>query len=156
MYSLIHFADVIARFFPGGIEGYSTDGPQAIKLGIDILEASIHHTPIAAIMQEMLRRTAQSCSIRLPTVQRSTDETQKATKKKYVLDDFIKACTRPTFMQPLDEVANRYMDSFSEDWIAQSDNTAASESPWPRHSSNTPSGTETTTPGLMHIRNFLN
>lgn len=157
MFSLIHFADVIARFFPGGMEGYSTDGPQAIKMSIDILEESIHSAPVAAIMQEMLRRTAKSCSIRLSAVETPMGGAQHGVQRRYILDDFIKACTRPTFTQPLAQIAQRYAASFSDDWLAHSDAAASSNTTWGRDSSShTPSETELGSHGLMHIRSLLN
>jgi hypothetical protein len=148
MYSLLHFADVIARFFPGGIDGHSTDGPQAIKIGIDMLDESANNVPAVKIMQEMLRRTAKSCSIRLITIEAFAG-------KRYILDDFVRACTRPTFRQPLAEIADRYAPTFAHDWHVR-DGTHSSRSPWSRHSPNTPTGTGTSTTGLMQIRNLLN
>lgn len=156
MYSLIHFVDVIARHFPGGIEGYSTDGPQAIKLGIDILEESIHSAPVALIMQEMLRRTARSCSIRLSNIESQVDGTKPGSTKRYVLDDIIRACTRPTFNQPLREIARRYTPTFASDWLAHRDTKSSSQLPWRDGDSNTPDGPEAGSHGFMHIRNLLN
>ena len=50
MYSLLHFADVVARYFPGGNEGQWKDGPEAIKAGMEILKESVPGFPIAGIL----------------------------------------------------------------------------------------------------------
>ena len=58
MYSLLHFADVIARYFPGGTEGLCKDGSNYIKAGMEIIEEYLSVFPVAELIQEMLRRTA--------------------------------------------------------------------------------------------------
>jgi len=155
MYSLLHFADAIARFFPGGTDQYLIDGPQAIKNGIEMLEESVQNAPVAAVMQEMLRKTAASCLIRVSAIEPMTGTGQYGKRKKYGMDEFIKACTRPTFNQSLGEIASRFAPSFSEDWIALHNMDApAAASLQGVDFSGVQAGPGTH--GLMQIRNLLN
>lgn len=157
MYSLLHFADVLARFFPGGIEGRCKDGPEAIKAGMEMLEESAVGFSVAGLMQEMLKRTANSCSIRFP----SSDPgfgfpPPKLLKITYQMDDFILACTRPSYVQPVEEIRKRYLPSLIADWLARSSAFGFMEPTWENKIRRVSSQEEIGAQGLMQIRNLLN
>lgn len=118
MFAVLHLSDTIARFFPGGVEGRSKDGPEAIQFGLEVLMQSAVGFPVAGPLQEMLRREAKACSIRLP---KSFDlmVSTKPAYPAYRIDDLIDACTRPTYTQPLNELIPRYVPSFSADWAVE-------------------------------------
>ena len=105
MFSILHLADPVARFFPEGIEGGSKDGPEAIQFGIEALMQSRTGFLVAGPLQEMLRKTAEECSIRFPM-----NEVMAApipSREKYRVDDLIDACTRPSYTQPIGEIHSR-------------------------------------------------
>ncbi|KAH8656216.1 hypothetical protein BGZ60DRAFT_385086 [Tricladium varicosporioides] len=118
MFAVLHLTDLIARFFPGGKDG-GKDGPEAIQLGMDILMQSRAGFPVAGPLQEMLRRTAQQCSIRLPRNLGDTLTPSPPPKQIYRMDDLIDACTRPTYCQPVEDIHVRYLPSFSADWSSE-------------------------------------
>ncbi|KUJ10509.1 uncharacterized protein LY89DRAFT_596406 [Mollisia scopiformis] len=154
MFAVLHLSDTIARFFPGGVEGRSKDGPEAIQFGLEVLMQSAAGFPVANPLQEMLRREAKKCSIRLP---RTLDliAPKTAPQQVYRIDDFIDACTRPTFTQPFDELIPRYMASFSADWAIQGASGGFLEASSGR-SLRVQSAEERGAQHLMQIRNLLN
>ncbi|EPE31271.1 hypothetical protein GLAREA_12574 [Glarea lozoyensis ATCC 20868] len=117
MFSVLHLTGVIAQHFPGGVsgvgtEGSGTDGPEAIHLGIEALGQSRNGFPVAGPFQEMLRRTAaQENLLIMPP--------SPALKRIYRIDDFLDACTRPTYLQPFAEIHTRFHPSLKSQWVAE-------------------------------------
>jgi hypothetical protein len=75
----------------------------------------------------MLRRTTNECGIRLS---KSVDEPMNPRphdKDIYRVDDLIDACTRPTCIQPVDEIHSRYSTSFSVDWTINAASLASTQ-----------------------------
>jgi hypothetical protein len=62
MFAVLHANDVIPRFLPGGVDIPAKDGPGAIQFGMEVLM----HLRLAGPLQQILRRTANECSIRPP------------------------------------------------------------------------------------------
>lgn len=154
MFSILHLADLVARFFPGGIEGGSKDGPEAIQFGIEALIQSRAGFPAAGPLQEMLRRTAKNCSIRFPM-----NELMSASvpaKSGYRVDDMIDACTRPSYTQPVNEIHSRYLPSISADWAAEGPAFGFLEPGSGARRLRIPSAEERGAQSLMQIRNLLN
>ncbi len=118
MFATLHLSDTIARFFPGGIEGRSKDGPEAIQFALEALMQSGAGFPIAGPLQELLRRTAKECSTRLP---RNLPELMLSSKPQqvYRIDDLIDACTRPTYARPIVELILKDEPSFSATWATE-------------------------------------
>ncbi|KAI1007995.1 hypothetical protein K3495_g235 [Podosphaera aphanis] len=102
MFAILHMADVIARFFPGG-GGLRKDGSETIMLGIEALSVG---PPVASLFQELLRRCAEECAICLPL----SPPTQP-----YRLDILIDAFTRSTYKQPVEQINQNYSPSFCSD-----------------------------------------
>jgi hypothetical protein len=157
MFALLHLTDVIARFFPGGMEGSSKDGPEAIHFGFEVLAESRVGFPVAGPLQEMLRKTANECSIRLPG---DGDEFAGITRRRfntqvYLIDDLVNACTRPSYVQPIHEIHGMYSITFTKEWAAESPSYGFHEpmSGAPRMA---PSAEEKGAQSLMQIRNLLN
>jgi len=157
MFAILHLSDTIARFFPGGIEGRSKDGPEAIQFALEILTESRVGFPNAGPLQEMLRRSAKECSIRIPIKQpESTSARKPQPQQVYQIDDFIDVCTRPTYSQPVEELVSKYMPSFSSDWAVE---VATIELRGPGSNAarmHVPSAEERGARNLMHIHNLLN
>ena len=157
MFSILHLVDVIARFFPGGIEGPTKDGPDAVTFGLEALLQSHIGFPIAGPFTEMLRQTARECSIRLPkNIDNLPTSRRSSNAQIYRMDDMIDACTMPSYVQPVGELHRRYHASFSADWVAEAESCGFPKS----RPGNTRLVAETVeekaAQNLMQIRNLLN
>jgi hypothetical protein len=156
MFSILHLVDVIARFFPGGIEGGSKDGPEAIQFGLETLMQSRSGFPVAGPLQEMLRRTATECSIRLPRNMVDLMVSPRPPKQIYRMDDLIDACTRATYTQPVAEIHSKYGPSFSADWAIDGVFFGFQEPASGATRLRVPSAEERGAQSLMQISNLLN
>lgn len=153
MFAVVHLTDAIARFFPGGKEGGSKDGPDAITFGMDALIQSLVGFPIAGPLQELLRRTANELYIRLPRNLSEVMAPPKPPKPMYQLDDFVDACSRPTYSQPILEIRNRFGSGFAADWASEGASFGFLRGPSRVH---VPSAEERGAQSLMQIHNLLN
>ena len=156
MVALLHLTDVICRFFPTNVNGRSRDGAAAIRLALESLMQSSPGFRIAGIFQELLRRTANECSVPLPDNLSSLLSPPPPPKQKYGMLDFIDACMRPTYVQPAAEIHSRYVDSFAADW-------ASKGGPYSNYLDRPPGmrlggqpADERSAQRLMQIRNLLN
>jgi hypothetical protein len=154
MFSILHLSDLVARFFPGGAEGGSKDGPEAIQFGMEALMQSRAGFPVAGPFQEMLRRTAQDCSIRFPMNELMA--TPILPKGVYRIDDLIEACTRASYIQPIHEIHSRYLPSISADWAAEGTALGFLGPDSGASRMKIPSAEERGAQNLMQIRNLLN
>lgn len=155
MFAALHLTDVIARFFPHAVGGYSETSTKTIGFGLDLLNESQARLPVAGPLQELLRRTANECGISLS---QGTDEPVVANRQVmdiYQVDDLINACTRYTYVQPIKEIHSRYSPSFSTDWASHA--PAFEFRPTTSGSRmHIPPIEESGSRNLMHIRNLLN
>ncbi|CAL3969898.1 hypothetical protein PZA11_007552 [Diplocarpon coronariae] len=156
MLAALQLIDVVARFFPGGAEGGSKDGPEAIYFGMELLMQSRVSFPVAGPLQEMLRRSAIECSILLPRDMRDLMLPPKPPQQIYQIDDFLGACTRATYVHPIAKVHSKYGPSFSADWAAECPAYGFSESTTCARRLRFPSAEERGAQSLMQIRNLLN
>jgi len=154
MFSILHISDLVARFFPGGVEGGSKDGPEAIQFGTEALIQSRTGFPVAGPLQEMLRKTAKECSIRFPM--NEIMAVPKLPRGIYRIDDLIDACTRPSYIQPVNEIHSRYLPSISVDWVAEGAVLGFIEPGSGARRLRVPSEDERGAQSLMQIRNLLN
>jgi hypothetical protein len=115
MFAVLHLCDVVARFFPGKIDGASKDGLEAIQFGLEALMQSRVGFPVAGPLQELLRRTSEH-SVHIPGGLEEVMGGPRPPNTLYRMDDFIDACTRPTYIQPVSDVHMKYMPAFSADW----------------------------------------
>ena len=158
MFALLHLTDVIARFFPGGVEDSSKDGPEAIRFGFDALTQSRAGFPVAGPLQEMLRKTAIECAIRLPRdpLDIAGGSRRASNTQIYRMDDLVDACTRPSYVQPIDEIHARYSLSFHADWAAEAGAFGFQDLSSGSRALRVPSAEERGAQSLMQIRNLLN
>ena len=155
MFSVLHLTDVICRFFPNGDDGAGKDGALAIQIGMEVLIQSCLGFPIAGPFQEMLRRTANDCSVPLPRYISDRLAHPRPPKQSYGMDDFIDACTRPSYVQPVYEIHNRYLPSFSVDWTSHGGAYGFCE-PLASRRLRGQSAEERSAQTLMQISNLLN
>lgn len=155
MFGVLHLTDVICRFFPNSVDGYSKDGETAIQLGMEVLMQSCPGFPVAGPFQAMLQRTANECSVPLPKNVSDLLISPRLPKKKFGIDDIIDACTRPSYVQPVGEIHNRYLASFSMEWTANGGSYGFLE-PSSGRRLRGPSAEERGARSLMQIRNLLN
>lgn len=120
MFSLLHLCDVIVRYFPGKVDTSTKDGPEAVRFGLEVLMQSRQGFPIAGTFQELLRRTAIESSVQLPKNLIDLTTTVRHPSSTYIADDFINACTRPSYLQPVNDILAMFDMDFSADWVAQS------------------------------------
>lgn len=158
MFSVLHLTDIIARFFPGGIEGRYKSGPEAIKLALEVLEESKESFPVAGPFKEMVVRTAKACTIRTSLKQPEVDVPPMPRHKAYQLEDFVDAFTRPSYVQPIEEIRQRYLPSMSNDWLAYGSDFGffGRDVTSTMQGSMTLSEEETGAENLMRIRSLLN
>jgi hypothetical protein len=122
MFAVLHLTDIIANFFPSQVDTVSKDGPEAIRFGLEALMQSRAGFPIAGTLQELLRRSAIQYSVRLPS---NIDDLMAPPNRSmqprtiYRMDDFIDACTRPTYIQPVKDIHDGLAQTFTADWMAE-------------------------------------
>lgn len=112
MFAILHLCDVVTRFFPGKVNSTSKDGPEAMQFGMEALTQSRAGFPIAGPFQELLLRTAKECSVCLPSDLMALPGPPKMV---YMMDDFIDACTRLTYGQPIEDIHLKYQPTFAID-----------------------------------------
>ncbi len=156
MFAVLHLCHVVARFFPGRIDAESKDGPAAVQFGIEVLMQSRAGFPVAGTLQELLRRTANEYSVRLSS---NTNDPMGASHYPgpiFRTDDFIDACTRPSYMQPISEIHAKFHSNFSIDWVAESLYFGFKESLFGDRSLRISDSEERAAQNLMQISNLLN
>lgn len=155
MFAVLHLCDVIARTYSNRGGSHIKDAPRAIRFGIECLEQSKEGFAIAGPLQELLRQTAIECSVQLPPKNDALAGTTDR-QRRYQMDDFIDACTHPTYVQPVLEIQAKFSATLVADWVAQAP-------AWGLLDFNTYLGKQTTkseeehgAQNLMHIQNLLN
>lgn len=156
MFGALQLIDTIARYFPGGAGGDSKNGSEAIQFGIEILMESKVGFPLAHTLQELLRRTAKECAIPIPAGLAERMKPPGSQPQTYRLDDFLEACTMPSYVQPVHEVHAKFSPAFSADWMAEASKYGFRESTTGAVRLRGPSDEERGAQSLMQIRNLLN
>ncbi|KAL5351050.1 hypothetical protein ACLOAV_004624 [Pseudogymnoascus australis] len=122
MLAISSICDFIIRFFPTKSTNDASikDGPEAIALGLEVLQESFIGVPAAGAIREMLRRAAVGCTTRLPQSMDQLLARPTTLRSTYSYGDFIALCTRPSFRQPLWGVREKFCKGFAEDWCVMS------------------------------------
>ncbi|KFY95246.1 hypothetical protein V500_02864, partial [Pseudogymnoascus sp. VKM F-4518 (FW-2643)] len=122
MFVVLNICHLIARFFPAKPPNDSDikDGSEAVTIGLEALQESNIGFPAAGALQELLRRSAAACSLRLPQSLDYLITRQRNARPTYSYHDFIDVCTRPSCHQPLWAVREKFDSKFAEDWYSQS------------------------------------
>ena len=61
MFAVLHLTNVVAWFFPGGVDIPAKDRPAAMQFGAEVLMQSRAGFAVAGPLQQMLRKTAHEC-----------------------------------------------------------------------------------------------
>jgi len=158
MFATLHHCDTVIRFFPEVVGETSRDASAAVRLGLETLRQSNAGFPVAATLQELLRRTANECSVPLPKGTEKFVATTGALHNPYSyrMDDVIDACTRPSYVQSVEGIHSRYLASFPADWAAEGASFGFYDPPLGTKSLRGPSAEERGAQHLMNISNLLN
>jgi hypothetical protein len=115
LFAMLHICDVVARFFPGKVDLIGKDGAEAIKFGMESLMQVRAGYPIAGPFEELLLQTANECSIHTSYLRALS----RPRKRRYRMDDFVDACTRLTYCQPVEDIHLKYQLTFAIEWMAE-------------------------------------
>ncbi|OBT76461.1 hypothetical protein VF21_04003 [Pseudogymnoascus sp. 05NY08] len=159
MFVVLNICHLIARFFPAKPTNNPSikDGSEAVTIGIEVLHESSIGFPAAGALQELLRRSAATFSLKLPHSLDHLLTQQGNMRTTHSYNDFIDVCTRPSYHQPLRGVREKFDGNFAEDWYTQSPEFGFRLPP-PGQQSLRELQTESDRgiPYLMQIRNLLN
>jgi hypothetical protein len=156
MFAVLHLCDIVARFFPTKLDKSSKDGSDALQLGMEVLMQSHLGFPVAGIFLELLRRTSNECSVLLPRNLTELLVISRPPKSIFRMDDFIDACTMPTYAQPVKDIHMRYLPSFSSEWTSSGTSFGFKEPEFGARRLRVASEEERGAQNLMQIRNLLN
>jgi len=156
MLASLQLIDIISRFFSEGTQEGSKNGAEAVQFGMELLMESRIGFPVAGPLQEMLRRSAVECAVLLPRNLEELMFSPTSAKRVYDLDDFLGACTNPTYIQPVLEAQARFSACFSSDWIIEGPAYGFRESTFGIRRLRFPSAEERGAQSLMQVRNLLN
>ena len=122
MFVILNICNLIARFFPAKPTNDLSikDGSEAVTIGMEALHESSIGFPAAGALQELLRRSAAACSLKLPANVDYLAAPDGNSRTPLSYNDFIDVCTRPSYHQPLWGVRKKFDGEFAEDWYAQS------------------------------------
>ncbi|OBT93674.1 hypothetical protein VE01_08019 [Pseudogymnoascus verrucosus] len=159
MFVVLNICHLIARFFPAKPTNDPSikDGSEAVTIGIEVLHESNVGFPAAGALQELLRRSAVACSLKLPPSLDYLLTQQGNGRTAHSYNDFIDVCTRPSYHQPLRGVREKFDGNFAEEFYTQSPEFGFRLPP-PGQQSLRELQTESdrSIPYLMQIRNLLN
>ncbi|KAG9238959.1 hypothetical protein BJ875DRAFT_366647 [Amylocarpus encephaloides] len=156
MFGLLQLSDLVARNFPGGKDSVGKDGQQAIYFGMEALMQSRLGFPTAGPLQEMLRSNASRINIQLPPNLNEIMTPPSSPRNYYLMDDMIDACTRPTYLHPLEAVFARMQSSFTQEWVSEASAFGFLESTLTSSTRRVASADEAAAQGLMRLQRVLN
>lgn len=159
MFVVLNICHLIARFFPAKPANNPSikDGSEAVTIGIEVLYESSIGFPAAGALQELLRRSAAACSLKLPQSLDDLLTPQGNVRRAHSYNDFIDVCTRPSYHQPLRSVREKFDGNFAEEWYNQSPEFGLRLPQRGQQSlRELQSQPDRSIPYLMQIRNLLN
>lgn len=117
IFGILHLCDIIGKFFPTRISQGSKNGPEAVQFGLEALMHSRESFPIGGPLQDLLRRSAIEQSILLPSNVDTLMASPNSPGRVYRLDEYIDACTQPSYAQPVFDISRKYdAESFASEW----------------------------------------
>ncbi|TGO48785.1 hypothetical protein BOTNAR_0459g00060 [Botryotinia narcissicola] len=115
IFAILNLTDVIVRLFPKISRELGKDDEEAVKLATDVLEQSLLTFPVAAIFAEKFQ--AITTKILFPG-RKNFDNLlyHKRSESRSLLDGVIDACTRSTYIQPIDSIQKRFATGMQSNW----------------------------------------
>ncbi|TGO80923.1 hypothetical protein BPOR_1523g00030 [Botrytis porri] len=115
VFAILNLTDVIVRFSPKINRELGKDDEEAVKLATEVLEQSLATFPVAAIFTEKFREITKKILFPWPS---NLDDLlyHKRSKSKSLLDGVIDACTRATYIQPINSIQKRFATGIQSNW----------------------------------------
>ncbi|KAF7935588.1 hypothetical protein EAE99_002568 [Botrytis elliptica] len=115
VFAILNLTDVIVRFFPKINRELGKDDEEAVKLATEVLEQSLLTFPVAAIFREKFREITKKILFPWPS---NLDNLLylKRSKSRSLLDGVIDACTRTTYIQPINSIQKRFATDIQSNW----------------------------------------
>ncbi|KAF7959677.1 hypothetical protein EAE96_001291 [Botrytis aclada] len=115
VFAVLNLTDVIVRFFPKIDRELGKDDEDAVRLATEVLEQSLLTFPVAAIFTEKFREITKKILFPWPS---NLDNLlwHKRSKSRSLLDGVIDACTRATYIQPINSVQKRFATGIQSNW----------------------------------------
>ncbi|KAL9038816.1 MAG: hypothetical protein Q9214_005131 [Letrouitia sp. 1 TL-2023] len=102
-FCIVHVGDVLVRHSPK-----QPPAADVVEFCLGLLDQAGVSFPICGPLQELFRRTAVECNVPVP---KNVDYTGR-----YGIDDFLNACTRLDYKQPLDQSVRHVDSRVAQDW----------------------------------------
>ncbi|KAL8758085.1 MAG: hypothetical protein Q9184_004029 [Pyrenodesmia sp. 2 TL-2023] len=106
-FCIIHLGDTLIRYSP-----HDPAASDVVEFCLGVLQQASLGFPINGPLQELFRRTAVECGVKLP--QRVEEMTGQL--GNYGMDDILDACTRLDYKQPVDQSVRHIDDNVAEEW----------------------------------------
>lgn len=121
LFLIVNVCDIIARFFPAKAASADLDGPEALLLGLRVLEESYANgrgSPVASVLQEQLRLAAAQYSpiVKVPPGQEHDLNSKTSNHPDCTYEMVMDACTRAVYFQPLWGVREKFDKKMAQDW----------------------------------------
>lgn len=115
IFAILNLTDVIVQLSPKINIELGKDDEEAVKLATEVLEQSLLTFPVAAIFTEKFREITKKILFPWP---RDLDNLlyHKRSKSRSLLDGVIDACTRATYIQPIDSIQKRFATDIQSNW----------------------------------------
>lgn len=106
-FCIIHIGDTLIRYSP-----QEPPASDVVEFCLGMLQQASGGFPICGPLQELFRRTALECGVKLPA------DIEKITGQlgNYGMDDILDACTRLDYKQPVDQSVRHIADNIAEEW----------------------------------------
>ncbi|KAL8819497.1 MAG: hypothetical protein Q9223_002085 [Gallowayella weberi] len=106
-FCIVHLGDALIRYSP-------RDPPASdiVEFVLGLLQQASAGFPICGPLQELFRRTAVECGIKMPP----NVEVMTGTQGSYGVDDILDACTRLDYKQPVDQSIRHIDENVAAEW----------------------------------------
>ena len=108
-FCIVHLSDALIRFSPN-------DPPavDVVNFCLSMLQQARTGFPLCGPLQELFRQTAMECNVPLP----ENIDQMIGLQGHYGMDDFLDACTRLDYKQPVDQSVRHVDSSIGDEWPA--------------------------------------
>lgn len=109
-FCLLHLGDAIISYSP-------QDPParETVKFCFQTLQQARAGFPLCGPLQLLFRQRAEECGVQIPEQLGELMESFSS----YTMDDILDACTRLTYVEPLDQVIGHIDPAIAKDWSGE-------------------------------------